>query len=342
MLSQTGTTGRQFAHLLIRAHQEHHQNHFPDLERAAEEVGLKKMPLYVQDLMEISKIRGLKISWFNRLPNADSVTDVSNKMVTSYFQPPRTVYLNKILKNNIPRLKYELAVHIGHNVLHNSDGEKSIMVAGDQTHYENPKEQVISSTHLDAQDILHAWRDFECSFFATALLCPKVPFRQLLDREGYEIKVCKQIEVSEAVVMRRMTAVSAYPHWHYFDAYAQGKLKAVYRGNGIPLPWGNMRIVRAPCQHWSVFRMLQQSTAGSSAQFSILSDNGITKIYSCESVKVKDLNNISHVLCTGIELNPAISAQGHDANTLVNELQALCIKNGGSCNIPTHIKKVLR
>jgi transcriptional regulator with XRE-family HTH domain len=26
MLSQTGTSGRQFAHLLIRAHQEHHQN----------------------------------------------------------------------------------------------------------------------------------------------------------------------------------------------------------------------------------------------------------------------------------------------------------------------------
>ena len=40
MLSQTGISGRQFAHLLIRAHQEHHQNHFPDLERAAEEVGL--------------------------------------------------------------------------------------------------------------------------------------------------------------------------------------------------------------------------------------------------------------------------------------------------------------
>jgi len=45
MLSQTGTTGRQFAHLLIRAHQEHHQNHFPDLERAAEEIGGKRMPL---------------------------------------------------------------------------------------------------------------------------------------------------------------------------------------------------------------------------------------------------------------------------------------------------------
>lgn len=32
MLSQTGISGRQFAHLLIRAHQENNQNHFPDLE----------------------------------------------------------------------------------------------------------------------------------------------------------------------------------------------------------------------------------------------------------------------------------------------------------------------
>ena len=36
LLSQTGTTGRQFAHLLIRAHQESSHNRFPDLERAAE------------------------------------------------------------------------------------------------------------------------------------------------------------------------------------------------------------------------------------------------------------------------------------------------------------------
>ena len=341
MLAQTGTTGRQFAHLLIRAHQEHHQNHFPDLERSAEEVGLKKMPLDVDDLVEISEARGLKINWFTRLPKMDNVTDASNKLVTSYFQPPRTVYLNKILKNNIPRLKYELAVHIGHNVLHNSDGEKSIMVAGSQTQYDIKKEQPPSSSQLDAQDILHAWRDFECSFFAAALLCPKVPFRQLLDREGYEISICNKIEVSESVVMRRMTAVSAYPHWHYFDAYAEGNLKAVYRGNGIPLPWGNMRIVNDPCQHWSVFRMLNQAESGTAAQFSILSENGIAKIYCCESVKVEDLKNIKHVLCTGIELNPAITAQGHDATALVNELQRLCIENGGTSKIPLKIKKVL-
>jgi len=341
MLSQTGTTGRQFAHLLIRAHQEHHQNHFPDLERAAEEVGLKKMPLHVEDLIEITEARGLKISWFTRLPDSEYDSNNSNKMVTSFFKPPHTVYLNKILKKNTTRLKYELAVHIGHNVLHNSDGEKSIMVAGERAQYDSQHNKTTSSSQLDAQDILHAWRDFECSFFAAALLCPKVPFRQLLDQHGYEIDICKKIEVSEAVVMRRMTAVSAYPHWHYFDAYGQGKLRAVYRGNGIPLPWGNMTIAHDPCKHWSVFRMLEKQAEGTAAQFSILTENGIAKIYCCESIKVKDLNDASHVLCTGIELNSAIDAQGHDSVVLVDELQGLCVANGGSSKIPPKIKKIL-
>ena len=35
LLSQTGTTGRQFAQLLIRVWQETHHNDFPDIERAA-------------------------------------------------------------------------------------------------------------------------------------------------------------------------------------------------------------------------------------------------------------------------------------------------------------------
>src|SRR5882757_326752 len=47
LLSQTGTTGRQFAHLLIRSHQELSHNDFPDLERSAENVGERRFPLSV-------------------------------------------------------------------------------------------------------------------------------------------------------------------------------------------------------------------------------------------------------------------------------------------------------
>ena len=41
-LSQAGVSGRQFAHILIRAYQEKNYNQFPDIERTAEEIGREK------------------------------------------------------------------------------------------------------------------------------------------------------------------------------------------------------------------------------------------------------------------------------------------------------------
>jgi len=341
MLSQTGTSGRQFAHLLIRAHQEHHQNHFPDLERAAEEVGLKRMPLASEDMVDIAKGMGLKIKWIDRAPQ-EVINEMglsSKQLVTSFFEPPGTIYISKILKNRPHRLKYDLAVHIGHCVLHNKDGLKSVMMSGRRDDFDDAL--VPQSNTLNAQDILHAWRDFESSFFAGALLCPKVPYRQLLDRHGYEISVHKQLQVSASVAMRRMTVVSPYPHWHYFDAYAPGKLKAVYRGNGIPLPWGNMRLVEDPCQHWAVFRMINEPVEGTSAQISILNVGNEPRIYCCESIKVDDSAGNPHVLCAGIDLNPAIEAQGKDAQSIAHDLKQACVAGGGAADIPKHIKKDL-
>lgn len=337
MLSQTGTSGRQFAQLLIRAHQEHHQNHFPDLERAAEEVGLKRLPLSLDDIIDITRQLGLQIKWFRKTPSEilleASITP--NQLVTSFFMPPNTLYINECMKQHPTRLKYNLAVHIGHCMLHDKDGLKNILVAGRNN---APHERHHNSV-VESQDILQAWRDFECSFFAGALLCPKVPFRQILDRNGYEINVNKLVDVSESVAMRRMTAVSPYAHWHYFDAYAPGKLKAVYRGNGIPLPWGNMRNVDDPCQHWAVFRMIDNPAKGSSSQISIMNVNGEARLYCCESINVQDTTGESHVLCAGIDLNPAFEAQGKPALEIANELKQVCIQGGGQAAIPTSLKK---
>ena len=336
MLSQTGTSGRQFAHLLIRAHQEHHQNHFPDIERAAEEIGKKKMPLTEADLYNIIENLNVEVKWFRKLSAKDALQlgiDF-DATVSSYFKPPNMIYVNQKLKANPMRLKYDLAVQIGHCVLHNKDGVNSALVAGGN------REESDSST-VDPQDILFAWRDFECSFFAGALLCPKVPFRQLLDKKGYDVEIGKQVGVSPSVAMRRMTAVSPYPHWHYFDAYAPGKLKAVYRGNGIPLPWGNMRQVKDPCQHWAVFRMINTPSTGSSAQLSILMAGDGPRIYCCCSIKVDDLTGTSHVLCAGIDLNPAIDAQGEDSSVLAEQLKQVCVENGGSAIVPLDIQDKL-
>ncbi|MEL0068138.1 MAG: DUF3612 domain-containing protein, partial [Gammaproteobacteria bacterium] len=137
----------------------------------------------------------------------------------------------------------------------------------------------------------------------------------------------------------RMTAVSPYPHWHFFDAYAPGKLKAVYRGNGIPLPWGNMRIVEDPCQHWAVFRNINHPKEGSEAQLSILNVQGQPRIYVCESTNTRDLSGENHVLCAGVDLNPAIEAQGKDAHALSCEIRDHCIENGGTAMIPDNLRQ---
>jgi transcriptional regulator with XRE-family HTH domain len=68
LLSQTGTSGRQFAHLLIRSHQEMSRNDFPDLERSAEGVGERCFPLSVEDLLRMTAHHGLKLRWFERRP----------------------------------------------------------------------------------------------------------------------------------------------------------------------------------------------------------------------------------------------------------------------------------
>ncbi|RJX70954.1 DUF3612 domain-containing protein [Vibrio sinensis] len=340
MLSQTGITGRQFAHLLIRAHQEKHQNHFPDLERAAEEIGLKRLNLSTQDLMDIARSMGLTIRWVNQAPQdvVDELGVSAKQVVTSFFEPPGSIYLNEVLRDYPTRLKYDLAVYIGHCALHSKDGLKSVLSIGHANSWESAGQAPATSV-LNSQDILQAWRDFESSFFAGALLCPKVPFRQLLDRNGYEIDVHQKAGVSPSVAMRRMTVVSPYPHWHYFDAYGQNKLKAVYRGNGIPLPWGNMRKVNDPCQHWAVFRRLSEPKTGSSAQISILHVGDEPRIYCCESVNMTDPAGNNRVLCAGIDLNPAIDAQGGNARDIAEELKTLCVGNGGSAQIPRSMQK---
>jgi len=346
MLSQTGVSGRQFAHLLIRAHQENNQNHFPDLERAAEGIGQKRMPLDVAALREICAGLGLQIKWFTRLPASISkhLSLKDTTVVRSFFESPSTLHVNRLMQSQPARLKYDLAHYIGHKVLHDGDGVKSVMTTGPLAAREGRDTglDLDASTALDSTDIVHAWRDFECSFFAGSLLCPKVPFRRLLEQRSHDSSVAAEIEVTTALAMRRMTAVSSYPHWHYFDAYPPGRLQAVYRGNGIPLPWGNMRLVQDPCQHWAVFRMIGTGDGTPSAQISVMDVGGEARIYCCESVNVDDLSGRNHVLCAGIDVNPALASQGADAPDIAAQLKAACSANGGSVKVPDAIRDELR
>ncbi len=337
LLSQTGTTGRQFAQLLIRVWQETRHNNFPDIERAAEECGNRQLPLTLSAVMEICDRLGLQIKWFDgdgRKPGGAPVR--------SRFEAPSTVLINKLLRRQEERLKYELAFFVGHKILHNGDGMISPHSAAQIGDGESPG----SAGGMGAQDVLYAWRDFECSFFAGALLCPRIPFRRFLIRESHSVNACQKIGVTQALVMRRMTAVSPYRHWHFFDAYPPGYLRAVYRGNGIPLPWGNMSLVSDPCPRWAVFRLLQTPDAPSvqtpKSQISIMQDGKRARLYCCHSLLTRDALDELHVLSVGVDLLPALDAQGFDGEEIVATVAESCRRGGGDGAIPAAASSAIR
>lgn len=340
LLAQTGTTGRQFAHLLIRARQETNQNRFPDIERAAESVGRKAFPLGVEDLLALAEKVGLEVKWFDRPAfNERRVTyGPKRTILRSLFEPPHTIYLNEALREAPARLKFDIANHIGHMVLHGGDGARSPQLSGGRA---SSREPVTDTPNVDAKDVLYAWRDFECSYFAAALLAPKMPFRQFLTKKAYAIDAGDAVELTTALTMRRMPSVSPYPHWHYFDAYPPGRLRAVYRGNGIPLPWGNMTSLTDPCRHWAVFRLLNARSTKPSSQISVLRSGDDKRLYCCQSIRSRDAAGNRYVLCVGVDLAPALAAQGIDPAETVDAIEAECNRHGGAGPIPAGARKQL-
>jgi len=57
----------------------------------------------------------------------------------------------------------------------------------------------------------------------------------------------------------------------------------VYRGNGIPLPWGNLAQVSDPCPNWAVFRMIDGDRGVLRSQISVLRDGERSLLYCCHS-----------------------------------------------------------
>ena len=132
VLSQTGTSGRQFAHILIRAYQEKNYNQFPDIERIADSIGKKKLPLRENDIFSICKKLNLKILWFKKPPfstNNDFGDNIKSTL-RSFYESKNIIYLNEALKKDPSRLKYDLALYIAHKVLHNGDGQISNHASG--------------------------------------------------------------------------------------------------------------------------------------------------------------------------------------------------------------------
>lgn len=339
LLEQTGTSGRHFAQLLIRVWQETRQNDVPEIERAAEDAGQRRMPLSVDELLALCGRYGLTVRWTDGERAADGHT-----MLRARYAVPGTLVVNRRLNRAEERLKYALAFFVGHRVLHGGDGMISPHTASGIFGDERAE---LGRAGTVAEEVLYAWRDFECGLFAGALLCPRQPFRQFLMRESHRVVACSKLGVTPAVMMRRMTAVSPYRHWHFFDGYPPGTLRAVYRGNGIPLPWGNMSPVPDPCPRWAVFRLLHdQVPAGRGAkrptsQVSVMHTAHGPRLYCCHSLQTEDAGQHRHVLSVGLDLAPALEAQGLPVAELIGSVADAARRGRGQTELSPAVRCAL-
>jgi len=341
LLSQTGTSGRQFAHLLIRAYQEKNRNQFHNIEKMADSIGKKIFPITLNEIKNICKKLDIKIKTFNKNPLKtidDSGREITT-LVRSFYDYPNTIYINKKLEKEPARLKYDLATMIGHKILHNGDGLLSINASGGELGG-SPRPFETKSEQIHQKDILYAWRDFESSYFAGALLCPKLPFRYFLLREAYNINSYKKIHVTPGVYMRRITSVSNHKEWHYFDIYPPGYLRTSYRGDDIPSPWGNMHIVTNPCKNWSMFNLIS-SKKKEINQLSIMTDKNKKELYSSTALKIKDAANNSHILSLGFNVGSLLEKHNIDSEELIENLASVIKKNKKASLVKENIKKDL-
>ncbi|MFZ9995144.1 MAG: DUF3612 domain-containing protein, partial [Steroidobacteraceae bacterium] len=97
-------------------------------------------------------------------------------------------------------------------------------------------------------------------------------------------------------------------------------------------PWGNMSVVPDPCPHWAVLRLLRHPTAARVApvtQLSIMHVDEAPRLYCCHSLHTEDAAGTSHVLSVGVDLAPALEAQGLDAPTIIESVAESCRRGSG-------------
>jgi hypothetical protein len=78
------------------------------------------------------------------------------------------------------------------------------------------------------------------------------------------------------------------------------------------------------------------------SQISVMPDGEHTRLYCCHSMLTRDAAAVSHVISVGVDLSPALSAQGYDEATLVQSISEACRKGGGDAVIPAEAREALQ
>ena len=108
-----------------------------------------------------------------------------------------------------------------------------------------------------------------------------------------------------------------------------------------------MSLVSDPCPRWAVFRLLQHSPGTQvqpkpKSQISVMQDAKGTRLYCCHSLLTRDATDELHVLSVGVDLLPALDAQGFAGDSIVEAVADACRRGGGDGVIPAEASAAIR
>jgi hypothetical protein len=95
-----------------------------------------------------------------------------------------------------------------------------------------------------------------------------------------------------------------------------------------------MAQVSDPCPQWAVFRMIDGEHKESGSQISVLRDHDRSLLYCCHSMRTRDMAGNSHVLSVGIDLAPALDANGTNSSDDHCAITDECLRRRGETAIP--------
>jgi hypothetical protein len=73
-----------------------------------------------------------------------------------------------------------------------------------------------------------------------------------------------------------------------------------------------------------------------------MEDGKRARLYCCHSLLTRDALDAAHVLSVGIDLLPALEAQGYDGEGIVAEVAEACRRGGGDAPIPVDAALAIR
>ncbi len=246
MLSCIVISGRQFAHLLIRAHR-NHQNHFLTLSAPRwRGRALKRLNLSIEDLIDIASRSAGNQYPLGNAPQGRRGRQARRslkQLVTSFFEPR---HYRCGMKSKVSNAFENTTCRFTSAYLHSKF--KIVLSVGNNNTWDD--NQVSGSSQLNSQYFCKRGEILNPASLLVLCCARRFLSNRLLDRTGYEIDVRKG-RVSPSVAMRRMTVMPPLPSLQLLWCLWTGKLRAVYRGNGIPLLGGIWELVADPCQHWA-------------------------------------------------------------------------------------------